>query len=111
MGLILFYKFVMIMRSKKITSYTFILLFSFFSAFAMNVVLVDFNPICAEESINSDENDLHVNNSQSNFLFLDEIHHEELALFAPVIFPINFLSKLILYRSPDLNSPIIPPQV
>ena len=77
----------------------------------MNVVLVDLNPICAEESISAEKNDVHVNNPQSNFCFLDEVHHEESIFYAPATFPMLFQSKLILYRDPYLESPIRPPQV
>lgn len=101
----------MIIGSKKIKSYALILLFSFFSAFAMNVVLVDLSPVFAEDTITSGEDDGHGDSPKNSFLFLDEVHHEELVIFAPMAFYISFNSTLTLYRNPYLNSPTIPPHV
>lgn len=101
----------MIIGSKKFQSYALILLFSFFSAFALNVTLVNLNTVCIEDSITSSEDDSHVDSPKNSFLFLDEIHHEELVIYAPVIFYVSFSSKSSTYINPYLNSPSIPPSV
>jgi hypothetical protein len=111
MVLFLFYKITMIIGSKKFKSYALILLFSFFSAFALNVTLIDLNAVCIEESIVSSNEDSHVDSPQNSFLFLDEIHHEEVVIYAPVIFYTSFNSKSSSYINPYLNCPHIPPRV
>lgn len=101
----------MIIGSKKIQSYALILLFSFFSAFALNVTLINLNAVCIEDSIVSSQEDSHVDSPKNSFLFLDEIHHEELVIYAPIVFYVSFNSTSILYLDPYLSSPAIPPSV
>ncbi len=101
----------MIMGFKKISVYTLILIFTFFSAFAINVVFVDFSPSTAEEIISSNESNTHADSPKNSFLFLDEIHHEEALIYAPMNFYVVFSNKLDLYRNPYLNTPAIPPHV
>lgn len=106
---VLFYKLTMIIGSKKIQSYALILLFSFFSAFALNVTLINLDVICIEETITSSEHEHHVDSPKNSFLFLDEIHHEELVIYAPMTFYVSFNSTSSNYINPYLNSRYIPP--
>jgi hypothetical protein len=93
----------------KIKSSLLILLFSFFSAFAMNVVLVELPQACAEESIEYSHINGHVDTPEQSFLFLDEVHHEDVVIYPPFNLPIHFSSLFVFYRNPYLNSWAIPP--
>lgn len=87
--------------------YILIFFFTFFSAFAINVTMVNFSPISAEDSISTYESQ---DNIKTNVLFLDEIHHEEFIIYRRPVFVSKYLSLNGEYSPPYLKRLTKPPQ-